>query len=504
VAATVRRLLRQSTLGITLIVPGRSLDDPILWIHGSDLVDPTPFLTAGQMLLTTGTQFPDPATPFDYDAYVGRLADRGVVALGFGTEVVRSGTPRELVAACAQRGVPLLEVPYRTPFIAIIRWAADVIAREARARDDWSLAAQRAISLAALSQGGLTGVLVALAEQLRSRVAVFDAAGEIDELVSPSAFGSSEVETLSTEAKRLLAHGGRSAGTIVLGGERASLQTLGRRNELRGVLAVVGGPELDLAAQTVVTSAVALAEVALEQGMSRRGSLMPLHGQLLTLLRSGAFDLVRRVLPELPTGSIVVALCRVRGEPEQLQDAIERAVPAARAFLAPFDGDVIVLASVSDWRALRSFVRARMIAAGASEPTDLVRLGVGITQARRALEIALRRGDTVVEFGEVRDSDFLGLLSQSQLGDAADARLSALLADSSGRELLRCASVWLTHNGMWDPASRELGIHRHSLKARIDQVGRALGLSLDTFADRAQLWAMLAAQELRPPITRVE
>jgi purine catabolism regulator len=492
--ATVRRLLRQTALDLTLLTAGRSLEEPILWIHGSDLVDPTPFLSEGQMLLTTGTQFPDAALLSDFDAYVARLVARGVVALGFGTEVVRSGTPQELIAACVSQGLPLIEVPYPTPFIAIIRWAADVISHEARARDDWSLGAQRAISLAALSQGGLTGVLVALAEQLGARVAVFGAAGELDPLISPSAFRADERVALAVEARRLLARGGRSAGTISLGGERASLQTLGRRDELRGVLAVVGGTDFDAAVQTVLTSAVALAEVALEQSVSRRGSRMPLNGELLSLLLASSSESVRRTVPEPPTGTVIVALCRVRGGPEDAGDAIERAV--ADAFVAPLLGDVVVVATEKHWPGMAGIVSAHAIGTGVSDAIGPQQLGAGIAQARRALGAAGQRAGSLVEFRAVRDSDFLGLLSQPQLGDASTARLSTLLADDSGRELLHCASVWLSHNGAWDPAARELGMHRHSLKARMDQLGRVLGLSLDTFADRAQLWAMLYSRDL--------
>ena len=40
-----------------------ALDAPIRWVHSSDLADPTPFLSEGLALLTTGTQFlsDDPA-----------------------------------------------------------------------------------------------------------------------------------------------------------------------------------------------------------------------------------------------------------------------------------------------------------------------------------------------------------------------------------------------------------------------------------------------------------
>ncbi len=79
------------------------------WVHSSDLADPTPFLSEDLALLTTGTQF-DRA--IDIDTYVGRLADRGVLGLGFGTEVHRSGIPEEARRLVRPHtGMPLFAVP---------------------------------------------------------------------------------------------------------------------------------------------------------------------------------------------------------------------------------------------------------------------------------------------------------------------------------------------------------------------------------------------------------
>ena len=103
---------------------------PVRWVHSSDLADPTPFLSEGLVLLTTGTQFqrrrrrPGRLSR----AYVRRLAARGVVGLGFGTEVVRDGIPPALADACRDERMPLFEVPYRTPFIAVARANAEAIA----------------------------------------------------------------------------------------------------------------------------------------------------------------------------------------------------------------------------------------------------------------------------------------------------------------------------------------------------------------------------------------
>ena len=58
--------------------PWRSdaLTAPVSWIHSSDLVDPTPFLDAGQVVLTTGTQF-SAGTTADFERYVVRLREQG-------------------------------------------------------------------------------------------------------------------------------------------------------------------------------------------------------------------------------------------------------------------------------------------------------------------------------------------------------------------------------------------------------------------------------------------
>ncbi len=57
--------------------------------------------------------------------------------------------------------------------------------------------------------------------------------------------------------------------------------------------------------------------------------------------------------------------------------------------------------------------------------------------------------------------------------------------------LLASARVWLDANGAWDPAARSLGIHRHTLRARMAQLEQVLEIDLSSFAARAELWAAL-------------
>ncbi|KEP74951.1 hypothetical protein HR12_01830, partial [Microbacterium sp. SUBG005] len=71
----------------------------------------------------------------------------------------------------------------------------------------------------------------------------------------------------------------------------------------------------------------------------------------------------------------------------------------------------------------------------------------------------------------------------------------AVLPASERKRLLASARVWLDANGAWDPAARSLGIHRHTLKARVAHLEQVLEIDLSSFAARAELWAALELAE---------
>lgn len=497
--ATVRRLLSVPSLQLTLVEPGTSLDHRIEWVHSSDLLDPTPFLDAGHVLLTTGTQFPADAPTEVFEAYVSRLVERGVVAVGFGTEVSKSGTPIELATACSSHGLTLVQVPYRTPFIAIARWAADVIATESRERDDWSLRAQQTVSLSALGPRGLAGVLKTLAVQLDSRVAAFEPDGSFDAEVSPNSFSGPELDLLSAEAVQLLRTGHRAASTIALGEDRAFLQTLGPNGHLGGVLAIIGSAEDDSATRSVMTGAVALAEMSLEQGRIRRSSLMPLYGELLQLMLAGQTELSLRAIPHFPRGPLQVTVCRSEGDSQWFIEALERFMSTRRSrlFLAPYDDNLVAILEAADWHALHQFLSAHHVVSGVSRPVDIDHLSLGLAQALHAFEVSTGTNGAVLAFADVRQSAFLDILDGPQMAQLADALIPAVLATDEGERFLSSAAVWFDHNCGWDATARELGIHRHSLKARIHKGMASLDLSADKFPDRAELWSLLESRKYR-------
>src|SRR5258708_34313096 len=107
-----------SDCGLELIAGDDDAERPIRWVHISELEDPTPWLSGGELLLTTGIQLSSPARQ---RRFCDRLADREGAGLGLGTGFEHKHGPKALVDEASKRGIPPFEVPYETPFIAITR-----------------------------------------------------------------------------------------------------------------------------------------------------------------------------------------------------------------------------------------------------------------------------------------------------------------------------------------------------------------------------------------------
>lgn len=502
-APTLRALLDRTDLHLRLEAPERlavdALDRPLQWVHSSDLADPTPFLSEGLLLLTTGTQFE--TDDADCDEYVRRLRARGVAALGFGTEVVRDGIPPALVEACDTHGIPLFEVPYRTPFIAVARANAEAIAAESYARRSWALAAQRAISLAALRPDGLAAGLAELAKQLDSWVGFYDTAGALARSHPADAIDERTRTVLAREAVTVLRGGARAASSIRIDGRPFSLQTLGRGGHLRGVLAIAADG-LDQAARGVVTSVIAMVGLALEQDHDLARGRAMLRSGLLQALLADEPALPRRIAREiwggLPTAPIVVALVDPVG---RIADSVAAYLELRagerhdRVFFGRGDDGLVVCVAAEHGALLDELAQAFDLHVGVSTPTGYD----GFARAYR--EAASARGagpGLVTRFDEVAASGVFALVGDGAAASAARSILAPLAQHdaTAGTALVETVRVWLENDANGEAAARALGVHRHTVRARIAQTERLLEVDLSTFAGRAELWAALRLIEL--------
>jgi len=103
-------------LGLQLASGHGHADAHVRWVHITELIDPTPWLKGGELLLTTGIQLDGPKTQHEL---IDRLVEHDIAGLGFGTGFAHKKLPVALVNAARKREFPLFEVPYELPFIAI-------------------------------------------------------------------------------------------------------------------------------------------------------------------------------------------------------------------------------------------------------------------------------------------------------------------------------------------------------------------------------------------------
>ena len=60
-----------------------------------------------------------------------------------------------------------------------------------------------------------------------------------------------------------------------------------------------------------------------------------------------------------------------------------------------------------------------------------------------------------------------------------------------GTALLETVRAWLANDCSHEATARALGVHRHTVRARIAAAERALDVDLSSFAARAEIWAAL-------------
>src|SRR4030088_2595807 len=170
---TLRDLLKD--LDLRVLTGDSGLDSPVRWVHISELLDPTPWLSGGELLLTTGMQLESATRQREF---VARLADHQLAGLGVGTGFAHAEVPAPLLKVAAERDFPVFEVPYDVPFIALTEKAFARLVNEQYAVLQRSIAAHERLERIVLAERGLDAVVGALSTLIGGAAMVFDPRGE--------------------------------------------------------------------------------------------------------------------------------------------------------------------------------------------------------------------------------------------------------------------------------------------------------------------------------------
>jgi purine catabolism regulator len=525
---TVRELL--TDVDVTLLAGEGHLDVPVRWVHISELADPTPWLSGGELLLSTGIGLDSAKRQREF---IATLADHGLAGLGLGTGFTHDKVPKALVEAASERDFPLFEVPYELPFIALTEKAFTRLVNEQYALLQRSIAAQERLQRIVLSERGLDAIVGALATLVGGPALVFDGRGELQALRTFRRELDDEVVTALGEELRDRARRGDGRGFVPGHAELATralaLPVGGGDTSERSVPQAwlvaakdSGGlAEIDrlILHQAVTVVALELLRRRVADTTERR-----LAGDVLSAAIAAELEgaeLARRLEP-FGLGGQVTALVVTPPERATLE-ACEVAVTealrgeAVSGLVAPSGANVVaLLPSFLDDElfelAERAVARAgeqlgARPAAGVGRAVAAGRAREAYHEARCALEareLGAHNGDgspsqgvaTYRDLGSfqlllsLQDSDALALFCESLLGPIESGE------GHYGGELMRSLEAFIECNGQWEAAARRLYCHRHTLRYRIRKVEELTGRDLSSARDRIEFWLALRGREI--------
>jgi purine catabolism regulator len=522
-------------LEVRLLAGDAGAGKAVRWVHISEIVDPTPWLSGGELLLTTGLQLEHADTQREY---VARLAGHGLAGLGLGTGFAHAEVPGPMLEAADELGFPLFEVPYEVPFIAVTEKAFTHLVNEHYAVLQRALSAHERLERIVLSERGLDGVAGALASLVGGPAIIFDTRGEVlARRAAGTPLRDAAVAALADEVRERTRAGGRRgyAPGGVLAGRALALPVPRTPHERAAGAAGDEGPapqawlvaakdagpltEFDRLTlhQAVTVVALELLRRRVADETERR-----LAGDVLTAMVSGELDgaeLARRLEPfGLRESAAVLVLSPPRPLKAATEDALARALREegasglaagtgrfSCALLTPprGGGDEELFALAERLRERVSRDVGDELDAGAGRPVTPGDVRRAFHEARCALEArALDIDGAAGGLATYRDLGSFQLLLSLQDDEALRLFCASILdpieegEGAYGGELMRSLEAFIECNGQWERAARRLYCHRHTLRYRIRRVEELTGRSLDSARDRIDFWLALRGREL--------
>jgi PucR family transcriptional regulator, purine catabolism regulatory protein len=514
---TVQSLLDE--LDLEPAAGAKSLSNPVRWVHISELEDPTPWLSGGELMLTTGIQLIGAAKQ---RAFVRRLADHNLAGLGFGTGFDHKKLPKALVDEAEKREFPLFEVPYSMPFIAITESAFARLVNEQYEVLQRGISVQRRLERLVLEERGLEELTATISSAVGGTVLVLDGRGQVlasrsfrrelpeavrkaicSEAADHAGDGHPFVPGHTSVAGRALAHPVVSPG----GGPPQAWVAIVRDS------GGLGDFERLILQQAVVVVALELMRQRVERETERR-----LAGDVLTGALTGRLDageLQRRMAPFGIGGEASVLVFAI-DDPTAAEPALEAtlAETGCAAVVAPHSSGgrelLCAVIDASERDPLEIAAQAREALAGrggavraaASRPAPPESLRRSFHEARCALEATALADGAAPEVASWQDLGAFTLLLSVQDDEALRIYCESVLGPIEdgdteyGGELVRSLEAFIEHNGQWERAAREVYCHRHTLRYRMRKVEELTGRDLSRAHDRIEFWLALRAREI--------
>jgi purine catabolism regulator len=490
---TVRDMLDESSLnlrGLELPRPGAE----VRWVAVSELADPAPFLEGGEVLLTTGldTRMWQP----EWKDYVGRLASAGVVALGLAVGLTHDRSPDALVDACRLRGVNLFEVPRETTFVAVSQAAVRLLNASERAAQREALEVQRRLAQAALRDDDTGALLHRLADFAGGAACLLAADGRGGSKPIGPRPELLDLTVARDEVARIRPRGMRAASSLSTSGGTMLVQPVGLA--ARPTMYFVAGfpGRVSDTQRSAVGTAVALLSLADERRRAGRDADRALRVRAMQLLLGGEPRTAGLVLAARPAARAArlpkrAVVLRASGAAEALADALA-AVEEQHVLSGLLDGELLCVGRGAQGARLAGELAELGLSVGVGEEVALVELER--SHATAGFALGTTSPASPVAFWAAAIGEGVLSLIEARKAAAFARSLLAPLEGEAEQELLGTLHAFLRHQGSQVRVAVELGVHRNTVRHRLNAIEKALGRSLDDPQVRVDCWVALQAQ----------
>lgn len=498
----------------------------ISWAYTTDLLEPKRYLSGGELVLT-GMMWR--RSPEDSAKFADSLIEAGAVCLAVGTAL--GEVPPDLIEACRQRDLPLIEVPSQTSFGAVTEEVLRLLSRYrfttiAETRDR-----HRRLMAEVAAGGDFPDVFAGIGEDAGLHAWIVSSTGRL----VASAGQELPEQTRRLLASRMLGWSSFPRATQIPVTENLPSEVTGMpvqtrdSHPLASWFLVCAGDHVSWSDDTheAVAELVSVAVLARSRVEEHAVSDARHVEELPRLLSAQRFDEVAALLhvsgrEEGATGSayghvVVSAILlpesrlpdlsrRILGELIAARpDAVVTGVNDALAIVTvPTANDTGVQAAeelrqelAQGAQVLESGLMDYQLALGISSTArgvdDLQGASVEARHARRLAE--LRGGRSCVIAGAEIDSHELLLASVPHEVQSSyrERLLGPLLAyDRDHRsDLVATLEQFLRHSGSWQRCASAMHVHVNTLRYRIGRVEQLTGRNLSSLEDRVDLFLAL-------------
>ncbi|WP_295803514.1 PucR family transcriptional regulator [uncultured Corynebacterium sp.] len=468
-----RWLLNQRSLNLRSIVTGSATFNTI---HASELADPSEFTSPGALMLTLGLAFQEEAKGFE--RYGAALAAAGVQGIGFGTGLAFDEVPTELIHACSQHNLTLFEIPRDTRFVSITTAVSQEQARlDNNAQFALHRQQERLNQAAATSIGALT---LQASKELGAAVAVASSTGVV---VSRSDRGRLSAADAAVEAAEQT---GRGTGTSTSTG--ATITSIFGSAGRRWAIAVTRAEKFDSYSRALIRHLTGLASLLLDHPDTTAHTIL---GALALDAQLAGVDspALQAAFHMVDSHDLVDVLFLTAPSPSRLARALSEIGKAEPlSLIRPEHDSALIALPPGTANPNLSGKHTRFLRTSILQHIQWQALTPALLSSLQSHARSLPLGTTAVF-----DSAAPTWLAEPGVPEALAARRAATvsrLAEHDAQhntELCATLRSFLVGNANLATAAAELGVHRHTVRARLDKIEQLCGVDLTNPVTRAEL-----------------